>query len=296
MATRFELALYGEAESFLRAAGEEALDEITRLEAQLSLYRPESEISHLNARAAYEAVPVDPRLFALLGRIRELSREAEGVFDITVAPLLRCWGFLGGSGQIPSEEALAAAREVVGMQHVILDEGRMTVRFDREGVMLDLGAIGKGYAIERAVQLLRDNGITSALLHGGTSTIYGMGAPPGADAWIIAIQSPFAKEEGEYLAQVKLCDSALSVSAPHGKWFESQGRRYGHILDPRTGRPAGRNLLAALVTESATDSDALSTALLTLGADWLPALNALRPGIRALVAQEHENRVAALHF
>jgi len=289
MGTRFELVLYGAREAFLRAAGEEALEEIERLEAQLSLYRPESDVSDLNRRAAFAPVPVDPRLFALLAHAKRLSEETEGAFDITVAPLMRCWGFVGGSGQMPSPEAIAEARARVGMQHVRLDAEHFTVRFDREGVMLDFGAIGKGYAIERAVDLLRENGVTSALLHGGTSTVYGLGVPPDADAWTVAIQRPFDTEEGHYLTQVKLRDAALSVSAPHGKWFQSGGRRYGHVIDPRTGYPASRSLLAALVCESATDSDALSTALLTLGEPFLPALCA-RPGTQgALLAIEEES-------
>lgn len=288
MATRFELALYGERESFLRAAGEEALDEIERLEAQLSLYRADSDVSDLNRRAAHEAVPVDPRLFALLVRARRLSEETEGAFDITVAPLMRCWGFVGGSGQMPTEEAIAEARERVGMRHVLLDEGRCAVQFDREGVSLDFGAIGKGYAIERAANLLRENGITRALLHGGTSTIYAIGAPPDAEGWTIALQRPFAAATDAPLTQITLRDMALSVSAPHGKWFESGGRRYGHVIDPRTGYPTRRNLLAALVLPSATDSDALSTALLTLGAEGLPPLLAAHPDARYLLAAEDE--------
>ncbi len=289
MGTRFELVLYGERESYLRTAGEEALDEIARLEAQLSLYRPDSDISDLNARAAYEAVPVDPRLFALLALAQRLSEETGGAFDMTVAPLMRCWGFVGGSGRMPSEAEITAARECVGMQHVRLDPTRYTVRFDRAGVSLDLGAIGKGYAIERAVGLLRDNGITSALLHGGTSTVYGLGVPPDAAAWMVAIQRPFATEAGDHVMQVPLRDRVLSVSAPHGKWFEAAGRRYGHVLDPRTGYPTSRAQLAALILDSATESDALSTALLTLGAEGLPAITANRSEAFALVAVENED-------
>jgi thiamine biosynthesis lipoprotein len=283
MATRFELVLYGEDAGHLRAAGEEALSEIARLEAQLSLYRPESEISALNARAADGPVPVDPRLFALLARAGQLSEATEGAFDITVAPLMRCWGFMGGAGRLPSEEEIAAARERVGMRHVLLDAENFTVQFERPGMMLDLGAIGKGYAVDRAIRLLRDNGITRALLHGGTSTVYGLGAPPEAEAWTIAIRRPFATDPEDHLTHSSLRDTALSVSAPHGKAFEADGRRYGHVLDPRTGRPAESALLAAVVTESAIDSDALSTALLTLGTDGLPLLAALYPDAHAFV-------------
>src|SRR5262249_7784850 len=171
MATRFELVLPGDDLIALRAAGEEALDEIERLEAQLSLYRPSSEIAHVNARAAREPVRVSPSLFALLDQARRLSEETDGTFDITVAPLVRSWGFMESRGRLPSESELAEARASVGMHLVELNPDNFTVRFMRPGVMLDLGAIGKGYAIERAAQLLVEAGVSSALLHGGTSTV-----------------------------------------------------------------------------------------------------------------------------
>src|SRR5688572_24268679 len=137
MATRFEIVLHGDGAPALRAAGEEALDEIARLENQLSLYRPGSEISQLNARAAHESVQVTPEVFALLQHAQKLSAETGGAFDITIAPLVRCWGFMGANGRMPSSEEVAAAREQVGMEKVLLNAGNRTVRFAREGVMLD---------------------------------------------------------------------------------------------------------------------------------------------------------------
>lgn len=289
MGTRFELALWGESVVHLTAAGEEALAEIERLEAQLSLYRTDSDISDLNARAAYEAVPVEPRLFRLLEHAARLTEETEGAFDITIAPLIACWGFLGGTGELPTPEAIAEARELVGMEKVTLDAENYTVRFQREGMRLDLGSIGKGYAIDCAAELLQDTGITSGLLHGGTSSVAAIGSPPDEEAWTIAIQRPFDTTEGNYLTKISLKDTTLSVSAPHGKSFEAGGRRYGHVLDPRTGYPTSRSLLAAIVVESATEGDALSTGLLTLGADWLPALAKNRPDCRALLASDGES-------
>jgi thiamine biosynthesis lipoprotein len=150
MATRFEIVLHGANAVALRAAGEEALDEIERVESQLSLYRNTSEIAHVNARAAYEPVRVTPPVFRLLEHTRRLSDATGGAFDITIAPLVRCWGFMGGTGRMPSLEEVEAARAKVGWRLIELDAANFTVRFTREGVMLDLGAIGKGYAIERA--------------------------------------------------------------------------------------------------------------------------------------------------
>lgn len=296
MATRFELVLHGKNPVGLRAAGEEALDEIDRLEAQLSLFRPSSEIAHVNARAAREPVRVTPQVFELLQRARKLHEETQGAFDITIAPLMRCWGFQGGKGRMPNDADVAQALKRVGMHLVALDPTDYTVRFLREGVMLDLGAIGKGYAIERAAELLLEAGVTSALLHGGTSTIYALGQPPESSAWQIAVTSPenetaaagkSGTEQKEYArvpaAVVALKDEAMSVSAVWGKCFAKDEEIYGHILDPRTGRPACKAVLALVVLKSATETDALSTALLTVGAEGHEAIANLRAGMKTLV-------------
>lgn len=268
MATRFEIALWGGSETYLRAVGEEALAEILRLEAQLSPYRSDSDIADLNARAAIEPVRLEPRLFALLERAAALTQRTGGAFDLTVASLLRVWGFTGGGGHLPDPAALAAARECTGMPLVALDAAAQTLRFLREGVRLDMGAFGKGYAIEQAAELLQEYGIGGALLHGGTSTAQAIGTQPDGTPWRIAVQDPTRTDA--YLTTVPLEDAALSVSAVHGKSFTEGDTRYGHVLDPRTGQPVQNALLSAVVSASATDSDALSTALLVLGESFLP--------------------------
>ncbi|MBI2924525.1 MAG: FAD:protein FMN transferase [Pedosphaera parvula] len=292
MATRFELVLLGDDPVSLRAAGEEALDEIERLEAQLSLYRPTSEIAHLNAQAAVRPVRVEPGLFRLLQRAKRLSDETDGAFDITVGPLVRCWGFMGGTGQLPDADALAHARAVVGMDLVELDEADFTVRFAKPGMMLDLGALGKGYALERAAALLREAGVRNALLHGGTSTVCALGKPAEVDVWKVAVELP--PQEGSLdqrplpVAVVPLVNESLSVSAVWGKAFVADGRTYGHVIDPRLGEPVQRAVLAAVALPSATETDALSTALLTSGPEGLERITALRDGMRALVIAREE--------
>jgi len=284
MATRFEIVLHGESSSRLRAAGEEALAEVERIEAQLSIYQPTSEMARVNACAAREPVRVTSPVFRLLEQARQLHRDSGGAFDITIAPLVRCWGFMDGSGAWPDPAEVARVRRQVGMQHVILDEENLTVRFDGEGVMLDLGAIGKGYAIDRAVETLREAGVTSALLHGGTSTVYGMGRPPGDDAWKVGIESsPNESATQKLLGTMPLQDEALSVSAVWGKCFEHEGRSFGHVLDPRSGQPVSNAVLAAVVLPSATETDALSTALLVVGPEGHEKIAQLRPGMRTLI-------------
>jgi thiamine biosynthesis lipoprotein len=292
MATRFEIVLHGENPVDLRAAGEEALDEIDRLENHLSLYRPSSEIAHVNACAAKQPVRVTPGLFALLEHARKLHQETGGAFDITIAPLVQCWGFMGGSGHLPQPGELEQARANVGMHLVELNSKDFTIRFAREGVMIDLGAIGKGYAVGRAAEVLREAGVSSALVHGGTSTVYAIGAPPEAAAWNIAIPKPQLGNPPiqqsthplpDCLAVVPLKDEALSVSAGSGKFFRAEGKVFGHVLDPRTGQPADAALMAAVVLPSATETDAFSTALLTRGAEGHQAFASLRPNMRTVL-------------
>jgi len=288
MGTRFELVLYGEDPVHLRAAGEEALAEIERLDGQLSLYHADSELRGLNARAARGPVAVEPRFFRLLQQAAQIGKETNGAFDLTITPLLECWGFIGGTGDYPEPAAVEAARERVGWPLLELDEAHFTVRFLHPGVRLDLGAIGKGYALERAAALLRDNGVTWGLLHGGTSTSYGLGPSPEADGWSIAIDHPHPSSPSGPLATVSLRDHALSVSAVTGKFFVHDGQRWGHVLDPRTGFPVQHTLLAAVALPSPTAADAWSTALLVLGQDGLALLREQRPEVQALVVSQRE--------
>ncbi len=268
--------------------GEEALRLVKELEDELSLFRAGSEIARLNARAAREPVRVTPGVFALLQQAQKLSEQSGGAFDITVAPLVRCWGFMGGEGRMPRPEEVAEARAKVGMPLVQLNPSDFTVRFAREGVMLDLGAIGKGYAIERAAQVLREAGVTSALLHGGTSSVQAVGQPRGEECWKIAIETPSATPDTPptLLATVQLHDEAMSVSSVQEHSFQAGGRSYSHVIDPRTGEPTLGTVLAAVVLPSATETDALSTALLTLGSAGHEHIASLRAGMRTLVVSE----------
>jgi thiamine biosynthesis lipoprotein len=213
---------------------------------------------------------------------------------------------MDGLGRMPSPEELAEAREKVGMHLIELDPAASTVRFGREGVMIDLGAIGKGYAIERAVELLREAGVTSALLHGGTSTVYALGHPTEADAWKVAIENPLnsaspsssseavppKNERAQIgpnlppLPPLALRDEAMSVSAVWGRSFQKDGKTFGHVLDPRTGEPVAGAVLAAVILPSATETDALSTALLVCGAQGRQTISQLRPNMRTLLVSE----------
>jgi len=261
MATRFEAAIHGAPEATLRAAAEEALGEIVRLESMLSLFQPTSEIAHINERAAHEPVPISPELLTLLLRCRSLHTETDGAFDITIAPLMRCWRFMNDTGAVPSEDAIVEALEYTGMQHVKLDENNCTVSLEKEGVMLDLGSIGKGYALEQAAALLVENEFKNFLIHGGTSTVCTHGTQADGTPWRVAVDHPDESEPPLQIVDLK--NESLSVSGIDGKSFvDNEGNEQGHVIDPRTGRPTQAARVAAVICESATESDAWATALM----------------------------------
>ena len=285
MATRFELVLpdppAAGGSDRLRAIGEEALADIVRQDVRLSAYRPASDISWINAHAGERAVKIEPGLFVLLQRCLALSDATNGAFDISVGPLVRAWKFAssGPSHPLPSLGLIADARARVGHQHVHLDPRSSTVRFGRAGMSIDLGAAGKGYAIDLAARTLREQGVTCALLHGGTSSVHALGAPAHQAAW--EIDWAAAAGNGRPYA---LRDAALSVSAVHGKAFTVDGHVYGHVIDPRTGWPTDAASSALVTGPGSLECDALSTALLVLGAAWLPTLRARFPGYHGATA------------
>ncbi len=293
MATRFEWVLWGQAPERLRAAGEEALDEVDALESALSRYRGLSDIARVNAGAAVGPVRVSPSTFRLLERARSLSEVTDGAFDITVGALLRAWGFVGGTGSRPSPEAVRQARDASGWHRIRLDASESSVSFDRPGMELDLGALGKGHALDRALDLLTEAGVPHALLHGGTSSILTRGLAPDGRAWRVGLPGArdSAPETTGLIAppsapavthSVELHDESLSVSAVWGKSFTEGGEELGHVLDPRTGEPVRRARCAAVVGPEAAVSDALSTALLVLGPEGRPLIEANNSGYRCI--------------
>ena len=263
MGTSFEVHLYAADRERARELFEAAFDEIERVEAALSNYRPSSELSRINAQAASAAVTTDPEVFGLLVRGFEYSRLSDGAFDMTVGRLMKAWGFFRGSGRFPSEEELARVREQTGWRRVGLDPARRSVSFLAPGLELDPGGIGKGYALDRVAELLREQGVTAALLASGSSSIYALGAPHGKAGWAVRVPDPV--ERTRALSTVTLKDQSLSTSGNYEKFFRMGGRTYCHIMDPRTGRPVEGVLQTTVIAPQATDSDALSTAVFVLG-------------------------------
>jgi thiamine biosynthesis lipoprotein len=275
MATRFELVMHGDNRAHLRAAGEAALAEITRAESLLSAYIRSSDIGRINRAAAGVPVAVTTDTCRLLSRCLELSRRCAGAFDITIGPLVRAWRAAADAGELPDVSRLNAARASVGSHLVHIDAEAATVTLAREGMAIDLGAAGKGHAVDAAVEVLRDAGVTSALLHGGTSSVHALGAPPDEEGWRVRWEGPGGV--------ISLRDAALAVSAPHGRAFVLDGVSYGHVIEPRSGRPVAHAAAAGVTGASSLMCDALSTALLVLGPDALGAFREQWPDYDAWV-------------
>jgi len=261
MACRFEVTLSGEDSEFLDAA-RAALGKVERVEDRLTVFRETSDLVELNRRAARETVPLDAEMTSLLETCRVLSAETEGAFDPTSTPLSRCWGFLMREGRLPSELEIERARACVGMERVALDASAGTVRFQCDGVELNLGGIGKGYALDRVAELLRQSGVKHALVSAGGSSVRAVG---GRDTGFrVDLCSP-AREAP--LARLRLRGASLGTSGAGLQFVEIEGRRYGHVIDPRTGWPANGMLSASVIADDAASADALSTAFLIGGAD-----------------------------
>ena len=264
-----------------------ALDRIDALEDQLTIYRDDSEVSRLNATAHLGPVAVEPGLFRLLEQAIAIGRGTGGAYDVTTGALSVAWGFFRGPKRVPEPDVLADAKALTGHEHLTLDPERRTVAFDRPGILINLGSIGKGYAIDRAADLIRAYWWpTSALVHGGRSSLFALGSPPGrfGGRWEIALRNPFRPESP--LGLLRLRNRGMGTSGTAFQKFEAGGQVYGHILDPRSGAPANGPASVTVLAPTATEADALSTAFYLLGPEAAAAHVAERPEIGAVFVEE----------
>jgi len=270
MGSTYSIAVYGNDRVKMEAAVDAAFDEVRRLDDLLSNYKPESEWSQVNRHAAEGPVKVSPELFRLLAACLEYSQAGEGAFDITVGPLMKVWGFYKGSGHLPHRPEIQAAMVKVGYRHILLDPASETVRFDRPGVEMDPGGIGKGYAVDRMIDVLRQKGVQIALVAGSGSSIYGMGAPPDEPkGWRTEIKDP--GNASKSAAEVYLKDMSMSTSGSYEKFFRAEGRTFSHIMDPRTGYPAQGTVSVSVIAPRTIDSEAWAKPYFINGRQWAAA-------------------------
>jgi len=267
MGSTFTVVVYGEDRDQLQSAVESALEEARRLDQLLSNYRPGSEWSQINREAGDHPVHVSEELFKLLAACVDYSRQSEGAFDITVGPLMKIWGFYKGSGHLPHRAEVLGALSYVGYKGLLLDPKNQTVKFAKKGMEIDPGGIGKGYAVDRMADVLKENGIRSALISGGGSSIYAIGNPPQEpQGWKVNIKNP--KNTSKSVASVFLKNESMSTSGNYEKFFFAEGKMWSHIMDPRTGYPSMGMLSVSVVTPQTIDSEAWCKPYYILGREW----------------------------
>jgi len=275
MGCRFEVVFNAGEVAEATELGCQALDLVDAIEGRISIYRDSSELAAVNAAAGTGRwVAVSPDTFAMLEAARELAAATGGAFDIAAGGLVRCWGFLARQGRTPPEADLAAALAAAGTAGLELDPAAGRARLTRAGAELNPGGIGKGWAIDRAVAGLVADGVPSVLVHGGQSSVRAVGtqgpALPGRGGWQVGLRHPL--RPGRRLATITLTDRALATSGSGTRFYVERGRRIGHVLDPRTGRPAEGVLTATVLADSAAEADALATAAYVLGEPGLPLI------------------------
>ena len=261
MGTRIQVELWSDDEAQANGAIDAVMEEMERIDRDMSTYKPDSEVSRVNDNAAKGPMEISPELFDLLTTALEYSRITEGAFDITYASVGYMYDFR--AHKRPTEEQIEAALPAVNYRHVILDPEKHTVFFSQPGVRIDLGGIGKGHAVDRGIAILQARGVQHALVTaGGDSRIIGdrFGKP-----WIVAIRHPDDKDR--VIAKIPLVDTAISTSGDYERYFDEDGVRYHHIIDPHTGHSASKVRSATVLASTATRTDGLSKTAFVLGAD-----------------------------
>jgi thiamine biosynthesis lipoprotein ApbE len=273
MGTLFEITAYVSDKYKAEKAFSDVFKELNRLDYLMSNYKDDSELSKINKNAASEPTDCDKELAYILEQSLQYSDITDGAFDITIGPLMKKWGFFKKQGQIPDKGEIESILQSVSYKNINIEETvkksllknpatAKTVFFKNTGTEIDLGGIGKGYAVDKATRVLKQNGINAALIN-FAGNIYTYGTPPGKNSWVIGLQHP-RRSEG-LLGTFEIKNKAVSTSGDYEKFFTINGKRYSHIIDPRTGNPVKGIVSVTIVTDSATRADALSTGVFVLG-------------------------------
>lgn len=267
-----------------------AIDEIRRVERLFSAFSADSEISRINATGKGRSVKVQPEVFDLIVRAVKFSESTGGAFDITVKPLVDLWSAARKDLRVPSETEIRAALEKVGFRNLILDKAAGTLIFAKDGMAIDMAGIAKGYAADRAAKTLLDHGIANAVVDcGGDMRCIGRRSKP--DRWRVAVRHP--RQKGSTFLQLELEDAAIDTSGDYERFFTVEGRRYSHIIDPRTGYPVGDDIVSAsVIAADSVTADALATAICVLGLEGSRSARSA-DGISAVVVYVDNGRLKA---
>ncbi|NPA46875.1 MAG: FAD:protein FMN transferase [Chlorobi bacterium] len=283
MGSAFEISVVEEDSVKAAADIDAAVVEIRRIEKLISSWDPDSETSEINRNAGIRPVKVSRELFMLIKRSLAISRITDGAFDITYASMDRIWHFDGTMKRMPSPEAIRQSVEKVGYQNVILDEKNMTVFLKKKGMKIGFGGIGKGYAADRAKQLLIKRGVKAGIIN-ASGDLNTWGKAPDGRSWTVAIVNPLNKYKT--FALVPVSDRAVATSGNYEKYVVFDGVRYSHIINPKTGYPATGIISVSVFAPAAELADALATAVFVMGIDvGLNMINQL-PGVEAIIVDD----------
>jgi len=283
MATLFEILIASEEDAFASGAAREAFAEIDRIEEELSRFIPSSDVSRINGLPPDGAIRVGLHTFECLRESLMYRDESGGAFDITLGPLVDCWIARDGSIESPSPDRIARAKERTGMERLRLDEPSMTVGTSGSAPGIDLGAVGKGYAVDCAASLLREWGCSSALVHGGRSSAFAFGDHPGCTGWPVTLTHP--ARPSQRIEKIYLENRGLGGSGI---------TRRKHIIDPRSGLPVEATRAAWVLSTSAARSDALSTACMVMTEEEIRTMADRAGGFRAIIVDAGTDRVSVI--
>jgi thiamine biosynthesis lipoprotein len=279
MGTLFKIVVYAADKTMADHAVEAAFARVVELDRIMSDYKPTSELMRLCAKAGGDPVPVSPELFFVLSRAQEVARKSEGAFDVTVGPVVRLWRQARKEKKLPDPDKLAAARALVGYQNIRLTEKDRTVQLLKPGMQLDLGGIAKGYTADEILAVLKKHGLTHALAAAG-GDIAVSGPPPGTDGWKVVI-APLGDQDARAPRTLLLHDAAVSTSGDAEQYVEIDGRRYSHIVDPRTGLGLVGRMSATVVAPNGITADSHTKIVAVLGPEkGFPIIEAT-PGVSA---------------
>jgi len=263
MGTVLEFKLYCESRESCNSAIFEAYSEVKRLDDMLSNYKPDSKLSEVNSLAGNGRIPIPSEFFELTRRSLYFSSLTDGAFDITVGKLIELWRIGQKKNTVPDSETIKkTVSECVGFGKIGLYPDKKEIDIKSPCLSIDFGGIGKGYAVDRAVGILRSKGIKSGIVN-FSGNMYAIGSPPGEKGWMIGVQHPRKKDK--VLTFIEIKDMAVSTSGDYERYFEIQHKRFSHILDPRSGFPVGSVPSVTVIAQDATDADALSTGISVLG-------------------------------
>jgi FAD:protein FMN transferase len=286
MGTEFKIILYATDQAAAEKASKAAFKRVAELDLIMSDYRPTSELMRLCQKAGTDPVKVSDDLFLVLSKAEEVSKLSDGAFDVTVGPIVKLWRLSFRTQKMPDKEKLTKALDLVGYQKVHLHVDNKTVKLDKPGMQLDLGGIAKGYAADRALAVLTENGIDRALV-AASGDIAVSGPPPNAEGWTIAI-APLNPDKDKPEKSVVLHDAAVSTSGDAEKYVEIDGKRYSHVVDPRTGLGLTQRMSVTVIAKQGISADSMTKILCVLGPRKGIPLIDKTPGVAAYMVRRTE--------